>query len=150
MINAIPRHKNDCMAVSLASVLEIPIEEIPDFFEDKSYDAALWYAAIQKWLKKRGYHLYYTTCRPIQFAQFQTEKSEPDESWPPHGYWFARIARVEWIVDNEIYHVCVMKNHRCVYNPGGTVKGTKDNDIFLLGYYLLVPIDPAKFQHKEG
>jgi hypothetical protein len=146
MIPQTPRHKNDCMAVCLSSVLEIPIEQVPDFFTDYK-GAANWYGAISRWLKKHGWHLFYTDCAPLQFAEFQTESTAPDEAWPPSGYWFARIARVEWIVNNDVYHVVVMKDHKLILNPDGPKK-VKDNDIFILGYYLLVPLDP-KF-HKEG
>jgi hypothetical protein len=147
MIPTEGRHKDDCMAVCLASVLEIPVEEIPDFYNENK-DSVSWYVAIQKWLRKKGYHLYYTQCSPLQFAEFQKSKSLPDEAWPPRGYWLGRIARVEWIIDHEPYHVVVMKDHRCVYNPGATIKDTKSNDIFLVGYYLLTPLDPAKFQYE--
>lgn len=149
MIPQKSRHESDCMAVCLASILEIPIEEIPDFFNDHK-DAVSWYVGIQKWLNERGYHLFYASCAPIQFAEFQKSKSEPDESWPPKGYWLGRIARVETIVENGVFHSVVMKDHRCVYSPNSTFKALKENDVFLLGYYLLVPLDPVKFLYKEG
>lgn len=140
-----PRHDSDCVAAVLASILETPIEEVPDFWKAANKkDATSQYEATRKWLMTKGYHWYFATHEAVQFAEFQTRKFERGVSWPPRGYWIARITRVEWLIDDMPGHVVVMKNFKCVYNPSGTVKEATENDVFLVGYYLLVPLDPAK------
>lgn len=137
-----PRSNTDCIASALATILEIPIEDVPEFYNEK-VTATQQYENVRKWLARHGYHYYYSECHPRQFAEFQQQTFKRGESWPPRGYWLGRITRVEWLVDDMPGHVVVMKGFKCVFNPSGTVKATKDNDVFLTGYYLLVPLDPS-------
>jgi hypothetical protein len=141
-----PRHDHDCVASCYATILELPIEDVPDFWSDK-VTAASQYDQERRWLAGRGFHLYFAECHARQFAEFQRKRTwEKAKSWPPRGYWIGQISRVDWIIDNEPNHVVVMKGYRCVHNPSGTLKQTKENDVFLIGYYLLVPLDPARSQ----
>lgn len=141
-----PRHDSDCVAASLATILELPIDDVPDFWESAKKGANAQYEHVSKWLSERGFHYYYADCHARQFAEFQGGKWEKGNSWPPKGYWLGRISRVDSIIDNEPGHMVVMKGRRCVYNPSGSIKSTKDNDVFLIGYYLLVPLDPSRSQ----
>lgn len=142
------RHEKDCTAACLAALLEIDINDLPDFFNENE-SAIEFYDSVRKWLARLGWHFYYAQCHARQFAEFQRQRTPPQDSWPPRGYWIGQIARVEWIVENMIYHAVVMNEHRCVFNPNGTIKQTKENDVFLVGYYLLTPIDPTKFKLKK-
>jgi hypothetical protein len=141
-----PRYNSDCVAACLASLLELRIEEVPEFWKAATGDkpSTRQYEAIRKWLVTKGYHYYYSEHSPKQFAEFQSGKFERGVSWPPRGYWLARITRVEWLIDDMPGHVVIMKGFKCVYNPSGTIKETKENDVFLTGYYLLVPLDPKE------
>lgn len=151
MIITQPRHINDCTGACIASILEFPIEKLPAFWEDslKKQSAVKQYEDIREWLAERGWHFYYSQCSAKQFANFQKGKWKIGDSWPPRGYWIGEIARVDWIIDNEPKHVVVMEGFKCLYNPGGTVKETKEDDVFLVGYYLLTPIDPAKMVQRD-
>lgn len=138
-----PRHQSDCIAAVLASLLELPIEDVPDFWREGNTKPGRQYQQVRRWLVTQGYHWYFSECAPRQFSVFPTEESEPGNSWPPRGYWVGQIARVEWLRDYEPNHVVVMKNRRCVYNPSGTTRAVLEPDVWLIGYYLLVPLDPA-------
>jgi hypothetical protein len=142
MKRANPRHDSDCVAAALASILELPIEDVPSFWDERQ-SVSDQYEKVRRWLSGRGLHYYYGSCHARQFAEFQQRKWERGLSWPPRGYWIGQISRVDWLVDGDPNHVVVMRGHRCVYNPGGPLKGVKENDVFLIGYYLLVPLDPA-------
>lgn len=139
-----PRHKSDCVAASLATVFEEPIESMPDFWGDDDETCGVrQYDMVSKWLAVRGFHWYYASCRARQFANFQKGRTPADESWPPRGYWFAQIAQVETLIENEPKHMVVMRNRKCVFNPSASIAKTKEDDVFLVGYYLLVALDPA-------
>lgn len=140
-----PRHENDCVAAVIASLLELPINKIPDFWQHNKSDSAVrQYQAISRWLRGRGWHYYYSDIQPRQMSKFRTEKIGPGCSWPPRGYWIGRVARVEWLRDCEPSHVVVMKDRRCVYNPGAKYSNeVYEDDVWLVGYYLLVPLDPV-------
>lgn len=46
----------NCFSACLASILELPIEDVPNFFEAQIIDgAAGWWAALRDWLWTRGY-----------------------------------------------------------------------------------------------
>lgn len=49
-----PRQNGNCLAAALASILEIDIEDVPEF-EDMSYTE--WYPRLKKWLELLGFHL---------------------------------------------------------------------------------------------
>lgn len=139
-----PRHDSDCVAAALATILELPIEEVPDFWPGKK-KAATQYEHVRRWLSERGFHYYFSECHARQFAEFQRGRTWGNGvSWPPRGYWIGQINLVDRIIDGEPNHVVVMNGYRCVYNPSGTLKQTKENDVFLIGYYLLVPLDPSR------
>lgn len=143
MIPAHPRHNSDCVASALASVLELPIEDVPDFWHEGKTQPGRQYREVSRWLADWGYHWYYAQCRPRHLAAFPSEAFVPGSSWPPRGYWIGQISRVEWLVDDDPNHVVVMKNRRCVFNPSGTLRMVLAPDVWLIGYYLLVPLDPA-------
>lgn len=137
-----PRHGSDCVAAALAAILELPISEVPDFWTEGSADTQ--HRRVRAWLAKRGFHWYFSTVEPRQLRAFRTEKVEPGCTWPPRGYWLGQIARVEWLRDREPNHCVVMRDHRCVFNPSGKLSEVLEPDVWLIGYYLLVPLDPAR------
>lgn len=140
-----PRHDSDCVAAALAAIFELPIEKVPDFWtggETRRNQSE----RVRRWLAARGYHHYYSDyggddCPRLK--AFVAEKREPGCTFPPRGYWLAVISSVDRLRDGEPNHVVVMRDHRLVFNPSGTVKEALDGPWFLLGYYLLVPLDPA-------
>jgi hypothetical protein len=76
---------------------------------------------------------------------FVVEKNDdPANSFPPSGYWIAQISSVDRLRDNDPNHVVVMKGRRVVFNPGGSTKQALLGPWFLIGYYLLTPLDPTK------
>ena len=44
--------KGNCFEASIASILEIPLEDIPDFYADEDVD---WLSACNKWLHAYGF-----------------------------------------------------------------------------------------------
>ena len=142
MIPVTPRHATDCAAAALAAILELPIEEMPDFW-NKTSDGLSMFEAIRRWLAPRGYHWFYTTCEPVQLETLKAMPRRLGLSWPPRGYWLAQIASVAALRDHEARHLVVMKDRRCVFNPNGKPADLLAADEWLVGFYLLVPLNPA-------
>lgn len=132
------------MASVLASLLEFSIDDMPDFWHEGKTVPGRQVQEVRRWLLDQGYHRYYGQCHPRHLSAFPSEKLSPSNSWPSRGYWIGQIARVEWLVDDDPNHVVVMKNRRCVFNPSGTLRAVLAPDVWLIGYYLLVPLDPME------
>lgn len=47
--------RGNCMSACLASILEIPIETVPNFFEVAGEGVAEWWGALREWLKPFGF-----------------------------------------------------------------------------------------------
>lgn len=119
------------------------MNDMPDFWRD-GQRAKTQYELVRRWLFDQGFHWYYSEVSPRQMCAFRHEKVERGCTWPPRGYWVGQIARVEWLRDDEPNHVVVMKDRRCVFNPSGTTRQVLEPDVWLIGYYLLVPLDPME------
>lgn len=144
------RHDSDCAAACLAALFELPIDDMPTFWVgDVERPAAAQYHRIRRWCAARGFHWYYSTCGGDdcpRLKDFVNEKGDPASSFPPRGYWTAQISSVDRLRDGDPNHVVVMKGRRLVFNPGGSLKQALEGPWFLIGYYLLVPLDPTKLQ----
>jgi len=145
------RHESDCTAAVLASLFEIPIAEMPDFWKARGSETGF-YARVNGWLATRGYHWYYsiyggTDCPLLR--DFVKQKTAANSSFPPRGYWVAQISSVDRLRDDEPSHAVVMKGRRLVFNPGGSAKQALEGPWFLIGYYLLQPLDPARLSLAE-
>lgn len=94
---------NDCLRLSLASILELHPRRVPDFV--KRYGDN-WEREVEKWLARRNLKWY---CFGI------SDYGNLSLPWIPRGYWIA-------IVDNDDIamesHAIVMKGRRKVYDPG--------------------------------
>lgn len=137
------RHDCDCTASVLAALFELPIEEMPDFWKARGS----FYKRVNAWLETRGFHWYYSTFGGTDcplLRDFVKQKTEPGSSFPPRGFWVAQISSVDRLRDSDPSHAVVMKGRRLVFNPGGSVKQALEGPWFLIGYYLLQPLDPAR------
>lgn len=142
------RHDSDCVAACLAAIFELPIEEMPQLWVGEASRAGQQYRRVARWLAARGYHWYFSNyggndCPLLR--NFVTEKiTDPANSFPPRGYWIAQISSVDRLRDGDPNHVVVMHGRRLVFNPGGPIKEALAGPWFLIGYYLLTPLDPSK------
>ncbi len=143
MIPVKPRHDSDCTASCLAAILELPIEEMPDFWA-KSTDGISQHEAVRRWLSARGWHWSYTKRQPIQLAALRQWGRPPGRSWPPRGYWMAQMATVDGLRDDQPTHLVVMKDRRLAFDPSGQPKRLHEAHWWLIADYVLVPLDPAK------
>ena len=47
--------RGNCMSACLASIFEVPIEAVPNFYELAGDGAGPWWQAVRDWLKPRGF-----------------------------------------------------------------------------------------------
>lgn len=103
----------DCMAACIASLLELPIDQVPN------PHTTTWWDDWQAWLKQRGLYL--------------VEAIGADWMPPGWGILVGTSPRGDW------QHACVALNGEIVHDPhpdgGGVAQRT--------AYDLLVPYDPA-------
>ena len=118
----------NCMSACLATVLELPIEMVPNFYEaiDDKDDAAQWWAAVASFLQP--FNLGITT------LQFQN----PDD--------FTRLPGIFIVAGTSprgLSHATVWQNGAMIHDPHPDGGGIKIETVD-----FLYPLDPATFSFK--
>lgn len=111
----------NCMPASFASILEIPLSEVPEF-EDMGKDD--WFPALTKWLEGLGFML----------VQWQSETCLP-------GYCLA-----SGISERGVNHQVVFKGGVLAHDPHPSRAGIKKVD----EVWALLPINPAKYKGDKN
>ena len=106
----------NCMAASFASILELPLSEVPNF-EDMGEDN--YFSALTSWLENLGFTL----------VQWQSE------TWLP-GYCLAM-----GMSERGVNHQVVFKNGVLAHDPHPSRAGIKKID----EVWALLPIDPSQY-----
>ncbi len=127
----------NCFAACLASLLELPISEVPNLAVDglPPFDpddhlrwARAFYQNVNRWLEPRG----------LFYFEVGSHGGVPQEIWeaiPPDGYWIG--------IDPEYGphgHAVVMQGREMVHDPHPSRAGVRE--IWSVG--LLIPLDPAR------
>lgn len=108
--------RGNCMAASLASILELPLSDIPEF-EDMEGD---WWPNLMNWLESLGFYI-------IQWR----------EEVCLQGYYLCA-----GMSERGVNHQVVYKNGKLVHDPHPSKTGIKKvNEV-----WALLPIDPSKFK----
>jgi hypothetical protein len=128
----------DCFNAAVASVLELPYEDVPHFVEiyhDEPPD--VWHKHFVEWAKERGWWaLHYG----LSGEDFETGE------WVPPGYWIASVTTPRNFVTDDDgdpgAHAVVMYGRDLVHDPHpgphrGEHKGFR-------AAFVFVPLDPAK------
>lgn len=55
MQDAFGRDDGNCFSACLASIFEVPLNEVPNFFITAGDEATAWWAAVREWLRPRGF-----------------------------------------------------------------------------------------------
>jgi len=112
----------NCLATAFASLLEIPISDVPEF---ENMNAGIWFAIMKKWLESIGFDL-------IEWR----------EEEPTHlkGYYMVcgKSPRGDF-------------NHQVIHRAGKLAHDPHPSQAGVIGFvdaYALVPLDPAKHLHK--
>ena len=113
----------NCFSACLASIFELTIEEVPNFFEVAGHEDSAWWGAVRDWLRPRGLGVIWLQLNdPAHLAEF--------EGW--------------MIVSGKsclgIYHATVWNGGKMVHDPHPSQCGL----IAPEGVDMLYPLDPAK------
>lgn len=113
------------MSAALASILEIPLEDVPNFY-DAGPTEAHWHSALTSWLAGRGFGL----------LEVNVERSD-SEVLGLKGY---AIASGPSPRHPDIWHATVWKDGAIVHDPmpGGDPLGK------VMSLEFLYPLDPAR------
>jgi hypothetical protein len=108
------------MSACIASLLELPIADVPYFMGVEGEPDDLWKKRIRRWLAPRG----------LWFVHFETPRGFKD--WPP-GYYVLTGRSPRGM------HAVVAKGEKIVHDPNPSRDGLCSVD----GFAVLVPLDPA-------
>jgi len=62
----------DCFSACLASLFELPLSDVPNFFDLAGDDDAKWWAAVRDWLRPRGFGVMFLSLSdPAHLALFE-------------------------------------------------------------------------------
>jgi hypothetical protein len=125
------KEKGNCYQACLASVLELPLEDVPDFCNLYKEPFGAWQIEANKWLRQFG--LATITC--------SNDFSDSDMK--------ERFRDCYLIVtgknSNGINHCVVWQNGKTVHNPNKNCKGIKPETID-----LIFPLDLGEYMHWES
>jgi hypothetical protein len=68
----VDEHKGDCMQAAIASLLELPLNEVPDFINQEN-----WFHSFYHFLAKNGFEYY----GMIHNKKYQTILTPKDDCW---------------------------------------------------------------------
>lgn len=121
-----PQERGDCYKACVASILELPMDEVPDYQEMPLEDAEAWRQAWKDWFADCGLYL----------MAFATEGYLPPES--PPGYYIGHLK----LPPHGIWHSVVCYNGEVVHDPMGPNRRYDPEDVEIYEVFCL--IDPAK------
>ena len=128
--------RGDCLKCCLASLLELPYEEVPHFVAMGDR----WFIEEMNWLASRNWQIFQ--------AFFTVDENDPTKlSGYTVGYWLAGVTSLRTRSDgSHISHMVVMKDNEIAFDPH------PDRAQGHLGFEtgeILIPVDPARFTLKE-
>ena len=64
--------RGNCFSACLASLFELPLSDVPNFFDLAGDDDAKWWAAVRDWLRPRGFGVMFLSLSdPAHLALFE-------------------------------------------------------------------------------
>ena len=113
----------NCFSACLASLFELPLEKVPNFFTVAGpYDDAAWWAAVRDWLRPRGYGIMFNNLRD-----------------PEHLKLFEGYFIVSGKSSRNVDHATIWKDGVMVHDPHPEQCGLIAPD----GVDLIYPLDVA-------
>lgn len=116
--------RGNCMSACLASLFDIEISEVPNFFDVAGNDAERWWGAVRDWL--RGYGFGIMSIQPDMLHLFEGLFIVGGES------------------TRGIEHAVIYQNGKVIFDPHPSDCGVKE----ITSADLLYPLDPSKLVLK--
>ncbi|MCE9567417.1 MAG: hypothetical protein K8U57_35905 [Planctomycetes bacterium] len=119
---------DDCFSACLASVMELPLEAVPKFFEIAGKDETEWWKAIKAWLATHGWGVINIDCNAFKLRRID-------------GYLIVAGESARGVDHSTVWH-----KGKLVHDPHPEQNGIKEPREL----DLLYPLDPAKMRLKES
>lgn len=152
----------DCVKCCVASILELPYEDVPHFVAREVRDAdgkpLEWDQGINHWLRERGYPLHYMVWRHHKtagevFAERERLGLQPGQSMPAtlmyqtstfpdriDGYWIASVISENF---EDSTHAIVMHDREVVFDPSTKQRRTP---YAFIGWGVFVATEPSRYK----
>jgi len=117
----------NCFSACLASLFNLPIEDVPNFFDIAGEDDAMWWGAVRDWLRVRG------------FGIMSLDLTNPSFISVFEG-WFIVCGKSSRGLD----HATLWRNGEMMHDPHPSQCGLIKPDTV----DLLYPLDPSRLTMK--
>lgn len=112
----------NCLSACLASLFEVDLEEVPNFFRVAGQDQTAWWAAVREWLRPRGFGIMSLEIRDLALlANFEGWMIVSGQSRPG------------------VYHATIWREGNLVHDPHPLKPGISEPE----SVDMLYPLDPA-------
>ncbi|HEX7866574.1 MAG TPA: hypothetical protein VF555_16580 [Variovorax sp.] len=120
------RDDGNCFSACLASIFEVPLSEVPNFFLTAGDEANAWWAAVRDWLRPRGFG--------VIGLQLGDEVGLLDE--------FEGWLIVTGESARDIHHATIWRDGKMVHDPHPSQCGIRHPQWI----NVLYPLDPSALQ----
>lgn len=110
--------RGNCFAAAIASIMEVPITEVPNvetLFDVKNVS---WHAVMQAWLEDKGYRLSDNDSFKRAYHDEDRELNTFDARYCHNQYYL-----VSGMSPRGVSHVCIYQNGKMVHDPHPTREG---------------------------
>lgn len=135
-----PDEHGNCFAACIASLLEVPLDAVPDPSPTLPYAEweAVWLDALSK--------------RNLWMVGLQVDPEDPEGLWwLSPGFWIASIPSLNLVTENgdPDRHAVVMRGDSLAHDPSPRNRRERVDRKDILAVRWLIPIDPAA-SRQEG
>ena len=120
--------QGNCFSACLASLFELPIAEVPNFYAIDASDDG-WWAAVRDWLRHRGFG--------VMFLELRS---------PDHLKLFEGYLIVSGVSKRGLHHATIWQNGKMVHDPHPDSSGLETIE----GIDMIYPLSPATLTHAPA
>lgn len=128
--------RGNCLAACIASLLELPITEVPNVETLYGIDDTFYYEVLWRWLSHLGYEL--STDGRFRCFHGDESKSEFKEQLQDKFY------LVSGESPRRFQHICIYQNGKLIHDPHPTKEGLLTEEFFESIEFVGVPVAVEK------
>lgn len=114
--------RGNCLAACIASLLEMPITDVPNFETLYSISDTYYYDVLSAWLKHLGFEIY----NDSRFMCFHDDESKSQYKDEPKDKYYM----VSGLSPRGIQHVCIYQNGKLIHDPHPSREGITTEEYF--------------------
>ena len=127
--------RGNCFQAALASILELELDEVPDFVNAYRDD---WFKEVERWLYEKFRAVYVAT----EYEHFLENFADLRAS----GVYYIQVGPNQ----NDVMHCVVAQHGKMVHNPNRTCMGLKEVKYCEFLAFLNIGEDDAGSERKEA